>query len=790
MSRELINPYQQFRDSNGNVLAAGTLTFNVNLTSTLDTIYSDEALTVAQSNPYTLDASGRVVGDIRYSGVKRMVVKDSTGATIRTLDNVATLGSEGSAGERPYTEATVATMKVTARYLAGDVVRTIEHTAGYGYGGGNLYLARAVTGGSDDNATLIKSTGNTAIEFIALFPEGVNDKHFGTAHDNATDDSVGVMAGYAYTAANSVEYTILDGDIYITDQGGSGIALDWDGGHSGLRIDMRGTFQYKGGTGIALRIGQGPNPIVYSRFRGLRVNATIQTPYENLVGVGVRLVEVNACVFKDCFVSGFLEGYSLRPNAETSAVASNTFYDCSSIDCYYNIYAEPGDFDTCYVTDNKWFGGFHTTPPGGFSDIVTANAHLISLHNPYRLTRSANTVDGNRFYGVKIEELVTRRIYCEGNSNYFIGIYLDTGTLASGGTHAAGVYPYRQTGITGFTSDGSGTITKVGHGLTPYVRKGDMINIGSAADINDSRDYVVVAVAADTIQLNKAVVGVGAITIAHFSANIEFSETGNRNVIDSETAGVQVITSVSITQDNQIRCPTMGLVQGPLPPLGTKGDDTVPGGITDTPQPGLFNLWAPTIAGAGTINCYLGNLNDDDTNANVQLCFGALDSSDRPGVFASIMANKEGRNTSQPHGGLILRTRASGSNSYLVDRLAIDSNGDTTIYKTLKVAGLNNLQDSVTADPSGTQAGATQLNARKVFVTTSAGAGDSCKMPNIATEVVGAELVIKASAAFALFPSSGDQFEGSAVDASIAVGAGTTRRFVAVSTTVWKELDT
>ena len=53
MSNEIINPYQTFRDDNGVVLANGTITFYVNTTTTLDSIFSDEALTVSQSNPYT-----------------------------------------------------------------------------------------------------------------------------------------------------------------------------------------------------------------------------------------------------------------------------------------------------------------------------------------------------------------------------------------------------------------------------------------------------------------------------------------------------------------------------------------------------------------------------------------------------------------------------------------------------------------------------------------------------------------------------------------------------------------
>jgi hypothetical protein len=83
----IMNPFQQFRDATETILAAGTIQFNENGTSSAATIYSDAALTSSQSNPYTLDGYGRIIGDVYFAGVLRMVIKDSTGATVRTLDD-------------------------------------------------------------------------------------------------------------------------------------------------------------------------------------------------------------------------------------------------------------------------------------------------------------------------------------------------------------------------------------------------------------------------------------------------------------------------------------------------------------------------------------------------------------------------------------------------------------------------------------------------------------------------------------------------------------------------------
>ena len=99
MSYNVINPYQTFYDSNGNPRANGTVTFYVNTTTTLGSIYSDEALTIAQANPYTLDASGRITGDVKYSGLMTVVEANSDGSDVITNDNVTTLLTSSLLGD-------------------------------------------------------------------------------------------------------------------------------------------------------------------------------------------------------------------------------------------------------------------------------------------------------------------------------------------------------------------------------------------------------------------------------------------------------------------------------------------------------------------------------------------------------------------------------------------------------------------------------------------------------------------------------------------------------------------
>lgn len=138
MTNEVINVFQKFRDDTGKALENGTITFNVNLSTTLDTIFSDEALTIPQANPYTLDAAGRIIGDVKYIGTRRLVINDKSGAHIRTLDNIR-IFDEGAATKN---FATVAAMVAETTLKAGDLAQTSNYysTVGVPYkGGGGRY---------------------------------------------------------------------------------------------------------------------------------------------------------------------------------------------------------------------------------------------------------------------------------------------------------------------------------------------------------------------------------------------------------------------------------------------------------------------------------------------------------------------------------------------------------------------------------------------------------------------------------------------------------------------------
>jgi len=85
----VINPYPRFIDNRGiNLVTSGTLTLYSNRTTSLASIFSNPALTGAQTNPYTLSATGTIEADARFDDTLSMMVKDSDGAELRTINDV------------------------------------------------------------------------------------------------------------------------------------------------------------------------------------------------------------------------------------------------------------------------------------------------------------------------------------------------------------------------------------------------------------------------------------------------------------------------------------------------------------------------------------------------------------------------------------------------------------------------------------------------------------------------------------------------------------------------------
>jgi hypothetical protein len=91
-----LGPFPQYFLADGTVNNGGLITFYETDLSTLQNTYSDEGLTVPNTNPVVLDASGRPTTDIWGGSAYGVVITDSLGANPRTVNNVEPYSGAGA----------------------------------------------------------------------------------------------------------------------------------------------------------------------------------------------------------------------------------------------------------------------------------------------------------------------------------------------------------------------------------------------------------------------------------------------------------------------------------------------------------------------------------------------------------------------------------------------------------------------------------------------------------------------------------------------------------------------
>lgn len=237
MSFNIINPYQTFYDSLGKVRAAGLVTFFINKTSTKASIYSDELLTVTQNNPYTLDAYGRITGDIKFQGLMTLQVTNSDGSDVITIDNVSTIEESNSlradlsnttdlakgvalVGQSLQQVDGVTALKTLTPPDSKKLIHLKYHTSD-GDGGHGVF--RSVTGAAaatytDNNGTIILPTGGDgSTAWLRDYNGPLDASSFGaspsaTASINATAINNALSVGGVTTITVNGTY-LIDGTL-------------------------------------------------------------------------------------------------------------------------------------------------------------------------------------------------------------------------------------------------------------------------------------------------------------------------------------------------------------------------------------------------------------------------------------------------------------------------------------------------------------------------------------------------------------------------------------------------
>jgi hypothetical protein len=130
----ILDPGRTFVDNSGRVLSSGTITFYIpGSSSTKKAIYPTAADQAAQtnalSNPQTLSSAGRLQTQVHGPGAYRVIVKNTTGATILDEDNVIASGGSyinvtdyGATGDGTTDDTTAIQAAITALSTGGGTI--------------------------------------------------------------------------------------------------------------------------------------------------------------------------------------------------------------------------------------------------------------------------------------------------------------------------------------------------------------------------------------------------------------------------------------------------------------------------------------------------------------------------------------------------------------------------------------------------------------------------------------------------------------------------------------------
>ena len=196
VANDAINPVQQFRTFTGLPNANGQIEFFTDSgRGTPKLIFSDEALTVAQSNPYTLDDSGRIgpdgEGEVHYEGTATLVHTDRTGFEFRQDDDVV-VTSDGNVAQITIQEGSVASMIANVALVLGNIVATRGYYSQNLFGGARYVIVAAGTGTVD--SYLYHNLGNGLQAELLDLERNVTFLVAGARGDSGSDDTVAMQA--------------------------------------------------------------------------------------------------------------------------------------------------------------------------------------------------------------------------------------------------------------------------------------------------------------------------------------------------------------------------------------------------------------------------------------------------------------------------------------------------------------------------------------------------------------------------------------------------------------------
>lgn len=273
---------QQFFDNLGNPLVSGTLYAYLAGTSTPTNMYSDNAGTVAGTS-VVLDSRGEPTTFkliwLNTTIIYKFVLKDSTGTTIWTIDNISGDDGTGNTASSVFDQQTItATAGQTIFNLGYEYVTGTNAMAVYKNGSRlitgtdftetsstsvTLTMAAIVgdeytfIGGQDVSSAFSSSnvsfsqsgTGATIRSVQTKLRETVSVKDFGAVGDGVTDDTAAIQAA-ENACATSLQALWFPAGTYRCNSGLTKKAVNWIGaGRYNTILDFRGSGTFINATG-------------------------------------------------------------------------------------------------------------------------------------------------------------------------------------------------------------------------------------------------------------------------------------------------------------------------------------------------------------------------------------------------------------------------------------------------------------------------------------------------------------------------------------------------------------
>lgn len=213
------NPKFTLLDDNGNLASGACVYFYEPGTTTKKTIYTNQALTVAASNPITLDSRGEA--SIFGSGTYKIVANVAASPCPSTPDNITwTADNVGDIGGA--TVNTVATIAALRGYSfsgawPGSVSVQGYYTATDGAGGPKrTWVSGAAAGTYVDNggSIIVPTGGDGSAAWVFTSTDPLNVKWFGAKGDGTNDDTAEINA--ALTVGTGQMVYIPEGNYKIS----------------------------------------------------------------------------------------------------------------------------------------------------------------------------------------------------------------------------------------------------------------------------------------------------------------------------------------------------------------------------------------------------------------------------------------------------------------------------------------------------------------------------------------------------------------------------------------------